>query len=175
MTFPTLADLDFLPYIDQNGAIASDFDPKIGIYAIYDETKTLCYIGYSRNFKKSLEQHLIRRYDQCHWFKLHTCDRPNRTLLEEIRTAWLAENGTIPVGNDTAEALWTQPIDIKPGLTPEEKAEIAAAEDITKSKLLKDHARRVEAQIQEVLEARGLKTKIRFQPKIKDQGLLDLK
>ena len=175
MTFPTLADLDFLPYIDQNGAIASDFDQKIGIYAIYDEAKTLCYIGYSRDFKKSLEQHLVRCYDQCHWFKLHPCDRPSRTLLEEIRAAWLAENGATPIGNDTDEALWTQPIDVKPGLTPAEKAEIDAAEDIKKSKLLKDHARRVEDQIKTALEARGLKTEIRFQPKIKDQGLLDLK
>ncbi|MGB2925083.1 MAG: GIY-YIG nuclease family protein [Limnothrix sp.] len=175
MTFPTLADLDFLPYIDQNGAIASDFDQKIGIYAIYDADKTLHYIGYSRDFKKSLEQHLVRCPEQCHWLKLHTCDRPSRTLLEEIRTAWLAENGATPVGNAAAEDLWTQPIDVRPTLNPEEKAAIEAAEDLTQIKLLKNHARRIEAQIKTTLEARGLKTEIRFQPKLKEQGLLDLK
>ncbi|AFY40082.1 hypothetical protein Lepto7376_3933 [[Leptolyngbya] sp. PCC 7376] len=175
MDLPVLAELNLFSYIDSRGAIASNFDAKIGIYAIYDATETLCYIGYSRDFKKSLQQHLVRCPDQCHWLKIHTCDRPSRTLLEEIKNTWIQENGTLPIGNDETEALWTEPIDVKPDLTPEQNAEIAAAEEIQKTKILKNHARRVEAEIKEKLEARGLKIEIRFQPKLKEQGLLDLK
>jgi hypothetical protein len=36
-------------------------------------------------------------------------------------------------------------------------------------------ARRVEAEILVMLESRGIKTEIRFNPKLKEQGLLDLK
>ncbi len=42
-------------------------------------------------------------------------------------------------------------------------------------KLLKNIARRVEAKILEVLKARGLQENIRFNPKLKNSGLLDLK
>lgn len=175
LPLPLLADLNLFAYIDSRGAIASNFSEKIGIYAIYDATETLRYIGYSRNFKKSLKQHLVRCPDQCHWLKIHTCDRPNRTLLEEIKTAWIEENGSIPSGNDADEALWTEPIDIKPGLTPEQTAELEAVEDMAKSKTLKQYARQIEANIKEKLEARGLTTELRFQPQLKEKGLLDLK
>lgn len=175
MSFPSLSQLDFLPYIDPTGAIAPDFEQKIGIYAIFDGTANLCYVGYSRDCQKSLQQHLVRRPFLCHWIKLHTCEQPNRTLMEDIKTAWLEEHGTVPPGNDHEEHLWTEPIDIKKTLTPEQKAELEAAEELVRSKLLKDHARRVEDRLLERLSARGLKIELRFQPKLKEQGLLDLK
>jgi hypothetical protein len=42
-------------------------------------------------------------------------------------------------------------------------------------KIIKNVARRVEAEIIAVLEVRGLQTQIRFNPKLKENGLLDLK
>jgi hypothetical protein len=42
-------------------------------------------------------------------------------------------------------------------------------------KLLKQVARRVEETIFAKLQQRGVKTEIRFNPKLKDRGLLDLK
>lgn len=175
MSLPSLAELDFLPYINPDGAVSPESAQKIGIYAIYDENKSLCYVGYSRDIQKSLQQHLIRRPQQCHWLKIFTCDRPSRTLLEEIRTAWLTENGSLPLGNDTEEALWTQPIDVRASLSPEELAAIATTDDLGQIKLLKDHARNLESEIKAILTARGLTTDLRFQPKLKEQGLLDLK
>lgn len=175
MDLPSLADLNLFAYIDSRGAIASNFSEKIGIYAIYDATETLCYVGYSRNFKKSLKQHLVRCPDQCHWLKIHTCDRPNRTLLEEIKAAWIEENGDTPSGNSVDAALWTEPIDIKPKLTTDQIAELANLDDLAKNKTLKNYARQTEAEIKEKLEARGLTVELRFQPQLKKQGLLDLK
>lgn len=175
MTIPTLASLDFFPFIDENGAIAAEFSQKIGIYGIFDSEKTLQYVGYSRDVKKSLLQHLVRCPDQCQWLKIYPGDRPSRTLLEEIKTAWLAENGTVPPGNGDAETRWTQPISVEPTLTPEAQAELAAADELQKAQLLKNHARHREAEILQALEQRGLTEPIRFQPKLKEQGLLDLK
>lgn len=175
MSLPSLAELDFLPFINLDGEISPEYAQKIGIYAIYDENQTLCYVGYSRDIQKSLQQHLIRRPQQCHWLKIFTCDRPSRTLLEEIRTAWLAENASTPIGNATEETLWTQPIDVRASLSQEEMMAIATTDDIGQSKLLKDHARRIEDDIKTILKKRGLTTDFRFQPKLKEQGLLDLK
>jgi hypothetical protein len=41
--------------------------------------------------------------------------------------------------------------------------------------VLKQVARRAEAEILDVLKARGVQVEIRFNPKLKEAGLLDLK
>jgi hypothetical protein len=59
-------------------------------------------------------------------------------------------------------------------MTAEETAKFPEMEEIAQSKLLKQVARRVEATIMEKLQARGLQTEIRFNPKTKERGLLDI-
>jgi len=49
------------------------------------------------------------------------------------------------------------------------------ADEIAKDKLLKNVARRVENEILSQLKARGVTEEIRFNPKLKTSGLLDLK
>jgi hypothetical protein len=46
---------------------------------------------------------------------------------------------------------------------------------VDQMKVMKNAARRIEAGIMQQLQARGLQEEIRFQPKLKEQGLLDLK
>ena len=159
---PTLSSLAAIPYLDDRGQLPDAFQGKVGVYAIFDQDSVLQYIGYSRDTSVSLKQHLVRRPQQCHWVKVQTIDRPSRTILEEIRSAWISENGSVPVGNAADEALWSQAIDIKTQMTPEEQANLAAA-------------RRVEAEVMATLKARGVETEIRFNPKLKETGLLDLK
>jgi hypothetical protein len=62
-------------------------------------------------------------------------------------------------------------------MTAEEKNnyENIAIDELAKSKVLKNVARRVEQEILGVLATRGVKTQIRFNPKLKEAGLLDLK
>lgn len=175
MSIAPLADLDWIPFLNSEGELDSQFEGKVGVYAIFDAEKTLQYVGYSRDVSLSLRQHLVRRPQQCYWIKVQTIDRPSRTILEEIRTAWIAENGTVPIGNSDDEANWTQAIDAKTALTPEERSAFAAGDGLTQIKLLKQVARRVEADVMAQLEARGVKMQIRFNPKLKENGLLDLK
>lgn len=72
---------------------------------------------------------------------------------------------------------WTQPIDVKSLMTSEEQAsyEKAAGQEMEQSKVLKNAARRVESGILASLKTRGLQTEVRFNPKLKESGLLDLK
>ncbi len=174
-TLTTLTDLEYLPYLDADGQIPDSFAAKVGVYAIFDQDKTLQYIGYSRDVHSSLKQHLVRRPQQCYWLKAHTIERPSRTILEEIRDAWIAENGSQPLGNGPDEVLWNQPIDAKLQMTPEEQAAYAAGGDLERIKTLKNIARRVEAKVLSDLEARGVQIAVRFDPKLKEEGLLNLK
>ncbi|MEM7769627.1 MAG: GIY-YIG nuclease family protein [Cyanobacteria bacterium P01_E01_bin.6] len=173
---PTLSTLDFIPYISDDGQLPIEFSGKVGIYAIFDEQQTLHFVGYSRNVFLSLKQHLIRCPMQCYWVKVTTIDRPSRTILEDIQNAWIEENGVVPIGNGDAKDTWTQPIDAKAQMTDEEHDALARVAGNTEQiKLLKSVARRVEAGINAQLTDRGLAEAIRFDPKMKEQGLLNVK
>jgi len=176
MSSSPLSSLEFVPYIDDRGQLPSQFQGKVGVYAIFDQAQTLQYIGYSRDIYVSLKQHLVRQPQACYWLKAQTIDRPSRTILEEIRDAWIAENGSVPSGNGADEPKWNHAIDVKAMLTQAEQDSYQGASDeLTQVKVLKQAARRVEAEVLEVLNSRGVQEQIRFNPKLKETGLLDLK
>ncbi|MGL5508785.1 MAG: GIY-YIG nuclease family protein [Microcoleaceae cyanobacterium] len=172
----SLENLEYLPYINTEGKLPLELQGKIGVYAIFDEQRILQYIGYSRDIYLSLKQHLVRQPNSCYWLKVTIIDRPQRTTLENMRTDWIEENGTIPAGN-IANSIWEQPIDAKLFMTPSEIEAYPQQQfdDVMTEKFLKNVARRVEAEILEVLKKRGLDEEIRFNPKLKSSGLLDLK
>lgn len=172
---PSITALEYIPYLDDTGNLPEQLSGKIGIYAIFDQEKNLQFVSYSRDIYLSVKQHLVRQPKSCYWLKVQTIDRPNRTMLENIRDAWIAENGCKPVGNDADEAIWTQPIDAKTSMTDEDKQSYEKGDELMQMKLLKKVARRVEAEILEDLKNRGVQTEIRFNPKLKENGLLDLK
>jgi hypothetical protein len=169
---PELADLPYIPYIDDQGLIPAFSPRQVGVFAIFDTDKHLQFVGYSRDIFISLKQHLVRQPQACQWVKIHLIDKPNRTILEEIVAAWTA--GQNPPGNGDAAADWQESIDCRYAMTAEETAKFPEMEEIAQSKLLKQVARRVEATIMEKLQARGLQTEIRFNPKTKERGLLDI-
>jgi hypothetical protein len=173
----SIESLEYNPYIDENGQLPEQFQGKIGVYAIFNQQKVLQFVGYSRDVFLSLQQHLIRQPQQCYWVKVQTIERPSRTILENIEKAWIAENGSMPVGNGDDKDKWTQPINVKVVMTPEEQASYhnPVNDEVAQIKILKNVARRVEAEILKVLEARGLQNQLRFNPKLKEAGLLDLK
>jgi hypothetical protein len=172
---PNLSQINFTPYLDESGYLPQSLEGKIGVYAIFDQNQTLQYIGYSRNIYLSLKQHLIRKPQSCYQIKAKTIERPSRTLLEEIKAAWIAENGSIPVGNAAEESQWNQAINVKPLMSANEQQEYEKLEGLGQEKFLKNVARRVESEILEILKQRGVQEEIRFNPKLKSSGLLDLK
>lgn len=171
----TLAELNFLPYLNENGEINPELEKQIGVYAIFDQEQTLQFVAYSRDIYTSLKQHLVRQPNCCCWIKVKTIERPSRSTLAAIQDAWIEENGTIPPGNSHYQSQWSAPIDAKLIMTDTEKQNYAQADELTQSKLLKNVARRLEAEIKDTLSARGVTMEIRFNPKLKEQGKLDLK
>lgn len=173
----SLASLVEIAYLDESGKLPETLAGKIGVYAIFDREKNLQFVGYSRDVYLSLKQHLVRQPQNCYWLKVQTIEKPNRTILENTMNAWIAENGATPSGNGEDKVKWTESIDVKPLMTDEEKANYdrASGEELAQSKILKNVARRVEAELLAVLKSRGVQEEIRFNPKLKDSGLLDLK
>lgn len=172
---PVLENLEFLPYLDDQGLLDENLSGKIGVYAIFDQNKNLQFVSYSRDIYLSLKQHLVRQPNKCYWLKRQTIERPSRSILEATKQQWIAENNAIPEGNGEEENLWTQPIDAKLTMTEEDKNNYASSDGLGQMRLLKAIAKRLEAQILETLSDRGVKVEIRFNPKLKEQGLLDLK
>ena len=172
---PSLNSLEFLAYINDAGELPDSLQNQIGIYAIFDESQILQFVGYSRDIYLSLKQHLVRQPENCYWVKATTIDRPNRTFLESVESAWIDENGSIPVGNGAAQSNWLDPIATNYAMTTAESDSFEDLDGLAQIKLLKQVARRVEETILVKLQARGVKTEIRFNPKLKEQGLLDLK
>ena len=172
---PSLSSLEFLAYINDAGELPNTLQNQIGIYAIFDESQILQFVGYSRDIYLSLKQHLVRQPEYCYWIKATTIDRPNRTFLESVESAWIDENGSIPVGNGEAKSIWLDPIVTNYAMTTAESDSFEDLDGLAQIKLLKQVARRVEETILVKLQVRGVKTEIRFNPKLKEQGLLDLK
>lgn len=173
----SLSDLDFIPYVNAQGLLPQELAGKVGVYSIFAADKTLQYIGYSRDIYLSLKQHLVRQPHLCYWVKVQTIERPNRTVLEQIRTSWIAQYGLIPPGNGAEQARWDQPIDVKAAMTHEEATRYNNPEldSLAQLKILKNTARRLEAEILATLEVRQVREALRFNPKLKENGVLDLK
>ena len=43
---PVLDNLEFLPYLDNEGLLDENLSGKIGIYAIFDQNRNLQFVGY---------------------------------------------------------------------------------------------------------------------------------
>jgi len=172
---PPLASLPLVPYLDDSGQLPDLGPGVIGVYAIFDQAQTLQFVGYSRDVALSLKQHLVRQPHQCYGVKWHAIARPQRSHLEAIQAAWIREHGSTPPGNGAEAAQWAPAIDIKPYLTPAEQQQYAQAEELERSKLLKAVARRVETEVLASLASRGVQVSLRFDPKAKEKGLLQLK
>ncbi|MCU0524866.1 MAG: GIY-YIG nuclease family protein [Elainella sp. Prado103] len=175
MPFSTLTQLDYLPVLDEAGQLPEQVAGKVGVYAIFDRDQQLQYIGYSRDVLLSVKQHLVRRPQSCYWLKVQTVERPSRTVLEELRSEWFAEMGELPPGNREEAESWSQPIDVKPRMTAAEQSAYQMGDEQEQIKILKQVARRIEAAVLSELTDRGVQFPVRFDPKAKEFGLLDLK
>ncbi|MDJ1171673.1 GIY-YIG nuclease family protein [Roseofilum sp. BLCC_M154] len=170
-----LANLDYIPYLDDRGQFPEQFSKQIGVYAIFDRNQVLQLVHYSRDIYLSLKQHMVRQPQACYWLKVYVIEKPNRSQLEQIKEAWITENGSTPWGNGDAFSQWTDPIDARESMTDEEKVAYETSDELEKIKLLKNIARRVQEQILERLQPRNIQDSLRFNPKLKEKGLLDLK
>ena len=177
LTIPQLTDLPTLPFINSEGKLPQNYANKIGAYAIFNQDHQLMHLGFSRNVLLSLKQCLIRYPEACHWIKAATIERPSKAHLQDILAQWQTDAGGPPYSDHNPENRWTESINLHQHMVTEEKMAYDGSDlnERAKVKLLKQVSRRLEANILSNLEARGYQDELRFNPKLKESGLLDVK
>eukprot|EP00271_Cylindrocystis_brebissonii_P003289 TRINITY_DN140_c0_g1_i1.p1 TRINITY_DN140_c0_g1~~TRINITY_DN140_c0_g1_i1.p1 ORF type:complete len:506 (+),score=96.06 TRINITY_DN140_c0_g1_i1:175-1692(+) len=84
-----------------------------GVYAVYNATGALQYVGYSRNVVLSIKAHRATRGEAtCAAVRVKVyadAALVSRSRLEEERQRWLQEAKEIPTGNGAELALWEGP------------------------------------------------------------------
>ncbi|CAM9722925.1 unnamed protein product [Scytosiphon promiscuus] len=170
-----LAELEFIPFVDEEGKVTSmdTTGVKASVYAVYDESKTMRFIGVSRGIQQMPPLILSLPSPA----QVQHIARPSRSLLEVIKDSWVEENGSTPAGNVDAasQAVWESSMNVIPLMTEEDKALVATFREKGKDEMgIKKIARRFEAEIFEALEKRGVTEPLRFDPKLKGKGLLDV-
>jgi hypothetical protein len=81
---PTLATLEYITFLDEDGQLPTNLTGKIGVYAIFNRDKILKFIGYSRDIYLSLKQHLVRQPHECYWVKVQITSQSHFTRRYKI-------------------------------------------------------------------------------------------
>mmetsp|Transcript_11571 Transcript_11571/g.24379 ORF Transcript_11571/g.24379 Transcript_11571/m.24379 type:complete len:403 (-) Transcript_11571:64-1272(-) len=176
---PTLASLEKRAFIGADELLqVPETEPGVraSVYAIFSPDGELQHIGISRSSKTSLRAHFARRPQLCGEFAIFDVRKPDRSLLEAARSAWLQENGASPAGNDggAEQALWEAPIDVRAGLAQEEREALMSLMPEEATAKLRDFVLRAEAAQVEAFEALGCHEQLLFDAKLKAKGFLDL-
>lgn len=149
----------------------------------------LLYVGVTRNAISTLRSivarvpHLLSKGSV---FKVVHMSRPSKSVLDAARLQWIDEarqsldeplsQAHIMVDNSIDEhELWEKPINCVPRMTNDEREAIESATTVlAKDRLTKEACRRIERDLKSDLEAMGVTEKLRYDPKLKARGLLDL-
>lgn len=91
-------------------AVSADFPADSGVYAVYDKSGELQFIGISRNVGASVQSHLKSVPDLCASVKIGVVDDPDRTALTQAWKSWMEEHiastGKVPPGNESGNSTW---------------------------------------------------------------------
>lgn len=80
-----------------------------GVYGVLDGDRRLQYVNISRNVALSLKGHQTQLgADLCAFVRVQPFAFPKREVMAALQAAWIAENGTVPIGNRDAASLWAE-------------------------------------------------------------------
>jgi hypothetical protein len=81
-----------------------------GVYAVFDADRRMQYVNISRHVSLALRGHQTQLGDDlCAFVRVQPFSFPDRAAMAAVQTAWIAENGVMPIGNtDAADGLWAK-------------------------------------------------------------------
>lgn len=98
--------------------------PPVGVFAVYDVSKTLQYVSYSRNIPLSVKSILERvGPESCGFVRnivFQNIAMQTRQAMEEQLQLWIDEHGSIPPGNGSESEKWSAGFDVD-AMTKSEK------------------------------------------------------
>ena len=88
----------------------STMAPPMGVFAIYDQSRALQYVSYSRNITLSVKSILEKVGDErCAFVRnmvFANAAMQTRQAMEKQKQNWIDENGTVPPGNGIEKESW---------------------------------------------------------------------
>lgn len=117
-----------------------------GVYAVFDKSDELQFIGISRNIAASVSNHLKSVPELCGSVKVGVVSDPDRVALTQAWKSWMEEHikatGKVPPGNASGNITWTrQPAKKKPDLrlTPGRHVQLTVPLEELIDKLVKEN------------------------------------
>jgi hypothetical protein len=133
-----LADLELLSVVNVQGYINPEIPEgtQATVFAIYDQAKTLQYIGFSKNLRASLLTVFSRRPDKSHLYRAAHLSQLDQNEMLSVRSSWFDQSGGPPPGNrlPAERAAWQE---AATPFTISDRGKVAAAEELAKSMLVK--------------------------------------
>jgi hypothetical protein len=135
---PRLADMELLSVVNVQGYINPEIPEgtQATVFAIYDQAKTLQYIGFSKNLRASLLTVFSRRPDKTHLYRAVYLPQLDQNEMLSVRSSWFDQSGGPPPGNrlPAERAAWQE---AATPFTISERGKVAAAEELAKSMIVK--------------------------------------
>ncbi|CAI9097258.1 OLC1v1033643C1 [Oldenlandia corymbosa var. corymbosa] len=96
----------------ETDAISDVFPSSSGVYAVYDGSDELQFIGISRNIAASVAVHRKSVPQLCSSVKIGVVDDPDRAALTQAWKTWMEEHiaatGKVPLGNESGNNTWVR-------------------------------------------------------------------
>jgi hypothetical protein len=129
------------------------------VFAIYNESKQLQYVGFSKDLFNSLRTVFSRRPDKAFFYKAVFLDKLEQQQMMDIRTAWFEECGGPPIGNKLAleRSAWQQPV---ASGAISQRGKQAAAEEMVRTLMTQ-------------IKSRGCTEEFEPNPALLQEGLVD--
>ncbi|KAI8100461.1 hypothetical protein M9435_006945 [Picochlorum sp. BPE23] len=94
----------------------SERAPPVGVYAIYDASRALQYVSYSRNIVLAAKSRLEAvGEEKCAFVRnmvFANTAMQTRQALEAQQSNWINEHGTVPPGNGIEKDVWDVPFNV---------------------------------------------------------------
>lgn len=158
---PSLDSLDFFPVLTVQGYILPEVteDTEATVFALYDEARTLQYVGFSKGLRDTLRTLFSRRPEKTHYFKALHLPKLDQQQMLDIRSAWFDANYGPPPGNKLPHERdqWQQPLEAH---AISERGKAAAAAELAK-------------QLQQRIRQRGCKEEFVAKADLLAEGKVD--
>ncbi|CAE8604765.1 unnamed protein product [Polarella glacialis] len=85
---------------------------QAAVYAVFAADGQAQYVGIARDVHSALLSHLaMQPAGECAKVAIETFERPSRDAMAAVQGSWIAELGSVPVGNSDSEqaASWSKP------------------------------------------------------------------
>ncbi|KAL6998437.1 Bifunctional monothiol glutaredoxin-S16, chloroplastic [Sarracenia purpurea var. burkii] len=131
----------------ESDEIAGKFPSESGVYAVYDKSGDLQFVGISRNVAASVLSHQKSVPQFCGSIKVGVVDEPDRTALTQAWKSWMEEHiestGKVPPGNESGNTTWVRqvPPKKKPDLrlTPGRHVQLTVSLETLIDRLVKEN------------------------------------